>query len=226
MKSILSISIILHAAIFSAAAGIGMRHESIHPPATTHKVLEMRLATAPCLRRAPKSMAPAPHNTTDSHSVAPSVLPSPSVATDQIPHSPAVLSEALGQVVDSNGLIPASTSQSTGPYVKRGTTTTDNVAKTNSMAKTDYSPWTIASPAPEYPRAARRNGWIGRVGMHVLISDQGTVQQVELLSSSGHKELDLAAVAALHKWLFHPAQKDGHPIAAWVVVPVLFRLDE
>jgi protein TonB len=92
-------------------------------------------------------------------------------------------------------------------------------------AKADKLPWIISSPAPEYPRQARRNGWIGRVSVHVLITEKGTVQQTEIISSSGHTELDEAALTALRKWTFHPAQKDGHLIAAWVVVPVLFRLD-
>jgi protein TonB len=91
-------------------------------------------------------------------------------------------------------------------------------------AKVNELPWIVSNPSPEYPREARRKGWIGRVGVHVLISDKGTVQQVDVLSSSGHAELDEAALAALWKWTFHPAQKDGHAVAAWVVVPVLFRL--
>jgi protein TonB len=93
------------------------------------------------------------------------------------------------------------------------------------IAKTDELPWIISSPAPEYPREARRKGWIGRVGVHVLISDKGTVQQAEVLSSSGHGELDDAALKALRRWIFHPAQKEGRAVVAWVVVPVLFRLD-
>lgn len=98
--------------------------------------------------------------------------------------------------------------------------------RTDGLAKADALPWIVSSPAPAYPREARRKGWAGRVGVHVLISERGTVQQVELVSSSGHSELDESAIAALRDWLFHPAQKDGHAIAAWVVVPVLFRLDD
>jgi protein TonB len=45
-----------------------------------------------------------------------------------------------------------------------------------------------------------------------------------VLQTSGSKVLDDAAVAALWRWRFHPALRNGEPVAASVIVPVVFSL--
>jgi|GEM_PF-5303057 len=86
-------------------------------------------------------------------------------------------------------------------------------------------PSVVAGPPPPYPWEARSKGWMGKVRVRVLISEQGTVKETVVVSSSGHESLDDAARQGLRHWLFQPARKDGRYVAAWVVVPVSFRLD-
>ena len=68
------------------------------------------------------------------------------------------------------------------------------------------------SPAPKYPRSARRRGLEGRVVLLVEINQRGEPTRVTVSKSSGHAALDGAAVEALWKWRFIPAYDDGKPV--------------
>jgi periplasmic protein TonB len=83
----------------------------------------------------------------------------------------------------------------------------------------------LAAMQPDYPTAARRLEFEGRVELRVLIGIDGRVKQAELRKTSGHPVLDEAAMAhALKKWRFKPATEDGVPVESWTVVPITFEL--
>lgn len=42
--------------------------------------------------------------------------------------------------------------------------------------------------------------------------------------SSGSNVLERAALETVKNWRFAPARRAGDPVAAWVIVPVVFRL--
>jgi protein TonB len=63
----------------------------------------------------------------------------------------------------------------------------------------------------------------GRLRLRLLVRADGTVGGVELLVSSGDAELDRAAVAALSRWQFEPARRDGQPVDSYYLVWVAFR---
>jgi protein TonB len=86
-------------------------------------------------------------------------------------------------------------------------------------------PYVIKGPPPAYPRDARSKGLTGKVRVKVLISELGTVKDAVIALSSGHSSLDDAARQGLQRWLFNPAYRDGRAVAAWVVVPVQFKLE-
>jgi protein TonB len=228
MKSILCVSIALHMAVFSTALVIDSQREMLHVPATEPVVLEMHLGTAPHVLQAAKNATPEVQKSMQTTATQPLEIapPKPELPTAAISSKlPSVDAAVAGNSGDGTPVPSASTS-TTGRSIAAGTAHEGrDTAQTVVAARADQLPWIITSPAPEYPREARRKGWIGRVSVHVLITEKGTVQQTEIIASSGHTELDEAALMALRKWTFHPAQKDGHVIAAWVVVPVLFRLD-
>ena len=75
----------------------------------------------------------------------------------------------------------------------------------------------------QYPEEARRAEVEGVVYLAAVVSEQGTVSCVEVLSGLplGMTE---AAVAALMKATFMPATVEGRPIARKVVVPIRFKL--
>lgn len=84
-----------------------------------------------------------------------------------------------------------------------------------------------SAPPPGYPREALREGLTGTVVLDVLVGVDGQPLQAEVVRSSGHRVLDLAARRqVLSRWTFKPAQQAGVPVQAIGRVPVEFRLDQ
>ena len=83
----------------------------------------------------------------------------------------------------------------------------------------------LNNPGPQYPMAARRKREQGVVRLRVLVSDDGAAQQVVLDRSSGHPDLDAAALDVVKKrWRFAPAKQGDRTVSAWVLVPIEFSL--
>lgn len=78
-------------------------------------------------------------------------------------------------------------------------------------------------PAPDYTRAARRNGVQGFVTLRVLLAADSKVSRVRVLKGlpAGLTE---NAIRAACKIQFRPATKDGRPVSTWVTVEFAFRL--
>jgi len=88
----------------------------------------------------------------------------------------------------------------------------------------DFSAGYFSNPEPEYPPQSRRLREQGLVKLRVHVTVQGRADEVTLYKSSGYKRLDTAAINAVWRWQFRPAQRAGAPVAAWVVVPIRFEL--
>lgn len=83
----------------------------------------------------------------------------------------------------------------------------------------------LNNPAPTYPRLSRRHREQGVVMLRVYVLASGTPDRVELKTSSGFALLDEAALEAVRRWKFVPAQAGGKAMAAWVNVPIEFSLN-
>ncbi len=84
----------------------------------------------------------------------------------------------------------------------------------------------LRNPAPAYPATSRRYGEAGRVLLRVRVLPSGQPDEVVLQQSCGHDRLDAAALDAVRRWRFVPARQGEQAIAAWVVVPIQFSLQE
>ena len=80
-------------------------------------------------------------------------------------------------------------------------------------------------PPPEYPRAALRNRESGTVLVRVAVDASGMPSDVTLEKNSGSRDLDRAALEAVRKWRFQPAQRDGQPVAGSLVIPIEFKTE-
>jgi len=83
----------------------------------------------------------------------------------------------------------------------------------------------LNNPPPTYPRVSRRMREEGRVLLRVLVTSDGTPGRIELSESSGSSRLDQAAEAAVASWRFVPARQGERAIDAWVIVPIVFKLE-
>lgn len=74
---------------------------------------------------------------------------------------------------------------------------------------------------PRYPPSMHT----GEVVLKVEVAADGTAAGVVVDRSSGHADLDEAAMEAARGWRFNPARKDGRPVAGKVRIPVRFDMD-
>jgi protein TonB len=77
---------------------------------------------------------------------------------------------------------------------------------------------------PQYPQRARERGIQGRVALKARVNTQGQVVAINIVGSSGHAELDQAALKAVQTWRFTPAKSGTQAIDSWVTVPINFAL--
>ncbi len=92
-------------------------------------------------------------------------------------------------------------------------------------AETLHPPSPLINPAPIYPRLARRLGHEGVVTLEMTIGEDGLPQGVEVIESSGQRELDARALeTVLTKWRFLPALQGEKPQVTDYTVDIHFSL--
>ena len=76
---------------------------------------------------------------------------------------------------------------------------------------------------PVYPPLARQTRVSGTVRLHAIISKEGTVQQLEVMS--GHPLLVQAALDAVRQWRYRPTLLNGEPVEVDTTIDVIFSLN-
>ncbi len=91
----------------------------------------------------------------------------------------------------------------------------------------------IATPAkvdakactpPDYPAGARRLGHDGLTVLDMLIGADGLVKEAKVRTTSGHPQLDGAALSALSLCRFTPGTVDGKPVEGWNAIQYRWKL--
>lgn len=88
----------------------------------------------------------------------------------------------------------------------------------------DEQPAPVKQVNPSYPGEARDQNIEGTVFVKVLVDRDGTVRRAEI-AKSDNSLFDQASLDAIKQWEFRPAMKNGEAVAAWVTVPVRFKLE-
>lgn len=83
----------------------------------------------------------------------------------------------------------------------------------------------LSAPVLNYPPASRRLHEQGRVDVRVLVDAQGLPQQTAVIRPSGFARLDEAALVTVRSTRFKPYTEDGTPLPFWVVMPLIFELE-
>lgn len=81
-------------------------------------------------------------------------------------------------------------------------------------------------PQPEYPVSARRAGKQGTTSMLLLVNEEGRVVKAVVERSSGHRELDQAALDGARRWQFTAPTLDAKPHCAWGRFAMTFKTFE
>jgi protein TonB len=178
--------------------------KEVSPPETVRKVtVSKKITPAPVAPMRPVQVAV--------REIPPVALPSP----------PRVPVEAVEPVPD----LADSAMESGEDLAPLRNITAEEVTGTPAQALIRLArPLYLKNPPPEYPGLARRRHLQGTVVLAVSVTADGTVDELRVEESSGHKVLDRAAVRAVRNWLFEPGRRGGERIAMRVMVPVRFNL--
>ena len=71
-----------------------------------------------------------------------------------------------------------------------------------------------------YPETARRMSWEGKVIVSFIVTDEGNVEAIKILQSTGFKVLDNDAIEAIISAAPYPKP----PVAAQVIIPIVYHL--
>ncbi|MGE3747037.1 MAG: energy transducer TonB [Sphingomonadaceae bacterium] len=77
---------------------------------------------------------------------------------------------------------------------------------------------------PRYPLECRRKKQQGTVLLMVVLNADGTVANVRVSQTSGHRPLDKAALEAVRRWRWSPTVRDGEPVMVQGLVDIPFIL--
>jgi TonB family protein len=81
----------------------------------------------------------------------------------------------------------------------------------------------LRKPTPGFPRGARKHLTRGYVILRAILSADGTVKHIEVVTGLPHG-LSESAIDAARQIKFKPAIKDGKPVSSWVELVYQFRV--
>ena len=97
--------------------------------------------------------------------------------------------------------------QGAAPSENTGTGSGEGTGRDAAAAqRPSVPPKLLSGSAPAYPKELERKGITGTVGLAIVVGANGGVQSVDVTSSSGHAELDQAAITAAYTYSFEPAR--------------------
>ena len=123
----------------------------------------------------------------------------------------------------TSSTVPADAAPVAVPAESKPSTSTQ-VSETLTQARFDAD--YLRNPAPPYPTLSRRMGEEGKVVLRVSVNPHGNADSVEIKTSSGSPRLDESARKTVHHWKFIPAKRGESAVQSWVLVPIIFKLEQ
>jgi protein TonB len=193
--------------------------EKVEPPRVVPPAVP-RAATPPSVRTPVRKETPRPR-------------PAPPAAMPDTmsPPAPPLLTVPEAQPLRAPSVqeaeAPARMAAPTGETAERqeGPRAQQRVEKPIETTPPSFNAAYLRNPPPRYPISARRRGEQGTVTLRVLVARDGAPVRVSLETTSGSGSLDEAALEAVRNWRFVPARQGGQAVEAWVLVPIVFKLD-
>lgn len=215
------------AAHLGAAIGFSQwRAEPVAPPPP----ISVALIEPPVVIPAPVPPPPAPPPPKPEVRKEP---PRPKPAVKPAPPKPAKAPEPPAPVTEAATAIrnedppppPAPAPAAPIPPVAAAPTQPDAPPRVAETVPARFDAAYLNNPAPAYPPLARRMREEGKVLLRVFVTADGSPGKISVSTSSGSSRLDTAAENAVARWRFVPAKQDGRSVDAWVVVPIVFKLE-
>lgn len=83
----------------------------------------------------------------------------------------------------------------------------------------------LAQVPPIYPLRAKRLGIEGWVKVKFMVSDQGMVEDIQILDAEPEKVFNESVIRCVSSWRFKPGTVHGEPVDTWVATTIRFELD-
>lgn len=221
------ISLGLHAAVIALV--------QVAPPASSDRaesVIEARLvpthAASPAAETppsAPEAIAP-----NDASKTAP--LLAPSEAAEALPVSEPVAPPPLRPAPPAAPPQPAPAAPLPVPASAPPAATAPAATITSSVDLTYYSardldvqPRALREIVPEYPEDADRERLSGKLRLQLKLEADGRVSDIEIVDADPPDVFDASAIKAFRHARFAPAQKNGRPVRARMLIEVVYDWD-
>lgn len=94
------------------------------------------------------------------------------------------------------------------------------------LSQVDTQPQLVGRVNPVYPYAARQKNLEGVVVVRFLVDVEGRVTKASVVEANPAQVFEQAALEAVSKWRFQPAQLDGERVATWMSVPIRFKMNQ
>jgi protein TonB len=88
----------------------------------------------------------------------------------------------------------------------------------------EKEPVPVKSVKPKYPEMAQKANLEGKVWVKIWVDKEGRPKQVIIMKSDA-EIFNEAAVEAAKQFIFTPAYMNNGPVAVWVSVPFIFKLN-
>ena len=86
----------------------------------------------------------------------------------------------------------------------------------------DVQPRALREIVPDFPAEADRQRLSGKVRLQLKLEADGRISDIEVVSATPPGVFDASAIQAFREARFAPAQKNGRPVRAQVVIEVLY----
>ena len=218
------ISLALHAAVIALVQVAPPAGISVEAP-----VIEVHLVStqaAPTAKETPPSSpvfqqpdaAPvtqlAPSAAPEVLPVAKPVAPPPSSPAVETPHEAPPAAPAASAAVSAPSAAPA-------PVPPAALTSSVDLTYYNAR-DLDVQPHAVRVIRPDYPIAADRQKLSGKVRLQLKLETDGRVTDVDVVSANPPGLFEESAIKAFRDARFAPAQKNGQPVRALVVIEVVY----
>jgi protein TonB len=182
------------------------------------------LAPAPEIPATPPQKVPllAPSETEGALPLANQAPPPPAAPAQPVPAAPA-------PPVPAAPVPPPAVAQSPAPGVAESAPAAPAATITSSVDLTYYSardvdvhPRALRKIVPDYPVAADRQQLSGKVMLQLKLEADGRVSDIEVVSANPPGVFEDSARKAFRDARFSPAQKNGQPVRALVLIEVVY----
>ena len=213
------ISLGLHAAVIALVRVVPPAGVSVEAP-----VIEVRLVA---LSPVPAVNAPRPSPVTPAPDAAPVARLAPSPAPEALPVAPPPPAVASPPAAAPPPAVPAAAEAAPAPAPAAvpvpAAALTSSVDLTYYNARDlDVQPHALRVIRPDYPVEADRQRVSGTLRLQLKLEADGRVSDIEVVSATPPGVFEDSAIKAFRDARFAPAQKNGRPVRALVVIEVVY----